>query len=136
MGSSRPLCLPPLVFVVDDYEETRELYAIELARAGYRIEGASNGQEALEKVFVVNPAVVVMDLSMPVLDGWEATRRIKADPRAAGIVIIAVTGHATNFGIQQARDAGAHVVVRKPCAVEDLLALIKRLTGPIDEGGR
>ena len=60
-------------------------------------------------------------------NGWEATRRIKADPRTADIVIIAVTGHATNFGLQQARDAGAEAVLTKPCLPEDLLRTISAL---------
>ena len=83
--AARAHCRPPLVLLVDDDEETRELDAIEPARAGFRIDHASNGQEALGKVFIVNPPVVVMDLSMPVLDGWEATRQIRADPRRADI---------------------------------------------------
>lgn len=123
----------PLVLIVDDSEDSRELHAFQLAEAGYRVETASSGQEALERVWLVNPAVVLMDLSMPNLDGWEATRRIKADPRSAGIVVIAVTGHATNLGIQEARDAGARAVVMKPCTAKEILALIETLVRPIDD---
>jgi CheY-like chemotaxis protein len=64
---------------------------------------------------------------MPVLDGWEATRRNKADPRTADIVVIALTSHATNYGLQQAKDAGASAVLTKPCLPCDLLGVISAL---------
>jgi CheY-like chemotaxis protein len=118
----------PLILVVDDFEDNRELYAGTLEEAGYAVEQATNGQEALEKIGSVRPAIIIMDLSMPILDGWEATRRIKADPHTADIVVVALTGHATNYGLQQARDAGAHAVLTKPCLPGDLLALIRTLT--------
>ena len=118
----------PLVLVVDDFADNRELYAATLADAGYEVVEAENGQEALDFIQRRRPAVVVMDLSMPVLDGWEATKRIKADAATAGIVIIAVTGHATHFGLQRAKESGADVVVAKPCLPQDLLALVRTLT--------
>jgi len=119
---------PPLVLVADDFADNRELYATTFAAAGYQVEQAENGQEALDIIGRRRPAVVVMDLSMPVLDGWEATKRIKADPATRDIVIIAVTGHATNFGLQRAREAGADAVVAKPCLPRDLLMLLRKLT--------
>jgi CheY-like chemotaxis protein len=117
----------PLILVVDDFDDNRLLYVQTIAEAGYAVDEATNGQEALEKIGSKRPAVIIMDLSMPVVDGWEATRRIKADPRTADIVIIAVTGHATNYGLQQARDAGAEAVLTKPCLPEDLLRTISAL---------
>jgi CheY-like chemotaxis protein len=117
----------PLILVVDDFDDNRELYASTIAEAGYDVEQAKNGHEALEKIGTIRPAVIIMDLSMPVLDGWQATRAIKADPRTADIVVIAVTGHATNFGLQQAKDAGAEAVLTKPCLPADLLATIRAL---------
>lgn len=120
----------PLVLVVDDFADNRELYAATFAGAGYDVEEAENGQEALDFIGRRHPAVVVMDLSMPVLDGWEATKRIQADPATADIVVIAVTGHATNLGLQLARDSGADAVVAKPCLPRDLLALLRTLIKP------
>ncbi len=117
----------PLVLVVDDFDDNRLLYATTIAEAGYAVEEASNGQEALDKIGSKRPAVIIMDLSMPVVDGWEATRRIKADPRTKDIVIIAVTGHATNYGLQQAREAGAEAVLTKPCLPVDLLRTLEAL---------
>ncbi|MEA2747742.1 MAG: hypothetical protein QOI41_1885 [Myxococcales bacterium] len=119
----------PLVLVVDDFADNRELYAAMLEDAGYTVEQAENGQEALDVIGRRRPAVVVMDLSMPVLDGWEATRRIKQNPETSDIVIIALTGHATNFGLQRAKEAGADAVLTKPCLPQDLLALLRSLTG-------
>ena len=117
----------PLILVVDDFDDNRELYVSTIADAGYPVLEATNGQEALDRIGSFRPAVIIMDLSMPVLDGWEATRRIKADPRTADIVIIALTSHATNFGLQKARDAGAQAVLTKPCVPADLLGVIGAL---------
>jgi two-component system cell cycle response regulator DivK len=125
----------PLILVVDDFDDNRLLYVQTIAEAGYAVDEATNGQEALEKIGSTRPAVIIMDLSMPVVDGWEATRRIKADPRTADIVIIAVTGHATNYGLQQARDAGAEAVLTKPCLPEDLLRTISALVPDLPERG-
>lgn len=117
----------PLILVVDDFDDNRELYASNLAEAGYTVEQATNGQEALDRIGRTRPAVIIMDLSMPVLDGWETTRRIKSDPATADIVIIAVTGHATNYGLIQAKEAGAEAVLTKPCLPEDIIALVRLL---------
>jgi CheY-like chemotaxis protein len=124
----------PLVLVVDDFDDNRLLYATTIAEAGYAVEEASDGQQAIDKIGSRRPAVIVMDLSMPVLDGWETTRRIKANPDTADIVIIALTGHATNYGLEQAKDAGAEAVLTKPCLPQDLLGVINALTpsGPDD----
>lgn len=125
----------PLVLVVDDFDDNRLLYVSTIAEAGYAVDEATNGEEALDKIGSVRPAVIIMDLSMPVVDGWEATRRIKADPLTADIVIIAVTGHATNFGLQRAREAGAEAVLTKPCLPEDLLRTISALIPVGPRGG-
>jgi two-component system, cell cycle response regulator DivK len=119
-----------LVLVVDDFDDTRELYATALADAGFAVAEAMNGQEALDRVArvdVARPALIVMDLSMPVVDGWEATRRLKADPATSDIIVIALTGHSTNLGLEKARTAGADAVLAKPCLPHDLVALVKAL---------
>jgi len=116
---------PPIVLVVDDFDDNRLLYASTIREAGYHVEEARNGVEALEKIGATRPAVIIMDLSMPVLDGWETTRRIKADQRTSDIAVIAVTGHTTNYGIQQATEAGAAAVLMKPCLPQDLLGVLR-----------
>ena len=115
------------ILVVDDFDDNRLLYASTIAEAGYAVLEAANGQEAIDKIGTSRPAVIIMDLSMPVMDGWEAIRRIKADPRTADIVIIALTSHATNFGLQKAKEAGAEAVLTKPCIPKDLLGVIGAL---------
>lgn len=117
----------PLVLVVDDFDDNRELYASVIAEAGFHVETATNGQEALDKIGSQRPAVVIMDLSMPVLDGWEATRQIKANPASSDIVVIAVTSHATNYGLQRATEAGCDAVLTKPCLPQDLIGVIRAL---------
>lgn len=113
------------VLVVEDYEDNRALYMSVLADAGYAVEEAVNGQEALDKIAAKKPRIVIMDLSMPVMDGWEATRRIKANVATSDIIVIALTGHATNHGLTQARAAGADAVLAKPCLPDDLIALMR-----------
>src|SRR5687768_11167902 len=85
---------PPLVLVVDDFADNRDMYARFLEFSGFRASQAANGQEALDKAFAERPDLVVMDLSLPGLDGWEATRRLKADARTKDVPVVAVTGHA------------------------------------------
>ena len=123
----RPSESVPLVLVVDDYDDNRLLYATTIAAAGYAVEEATNGQEALEKIGSTRPAIIIMDLSMPVLDGWEATRLLKADPKTADIVVVVLTSHATHYGLQNAAEAGANAVLTKPCLPEDLLGVIGAL---------
>ena len=75
-----------LVLVVDDYEDAREMYAEYLAYSGFRVAEARTGVEALEKAFELLPDLILMDLSLPVMDGWEATRRLKADARMSEVI--------------------------------------------------
>src|SRR5262245_30113692 len=82
----------PLVLVVDDYEDTRRIYSEYLEFAGFRVASATDGAEAIEKARKLTPDVVVMDLGMPGIDGWAATKTIKTDPRTKDIYVMAVTG--------------------------------------------
>jgi len=75
----------PLILLVDDFEDNRAMYAQFLTLSGFRGAEAANGQEALQKAADMLPDLVVMDLSLPVIDGWEATRRLKSDERTRGI---------------------------------------------------
>ncbi len=119
---------PPLVvLVVDDSDDNRLLYASTMQEAGYAVEQATNGKEALEKVRERRPVLIVMDLSMPVVDGWEATRALKADPTTSGIVVVVITGHTTNFGLRQAAAAGADAILTKPCLPRDLMNVVDAL---------
>jgi two-component system, cell cycle response regulator DivK len=117
----------PFVLVVDDVEDNRELYATFFTYAGYRAEQASDGEEALSKIARERPDVVLMDLSMPNVDGWEATRLIKSNPRTKGIIVVVVTGFATRDDLDRARAAGADDVCTKPCLPKDLVARVAKL---------
>lgn len=115
----------PLVLIVDDFDDNRAMYVEYLQFQGFRVAEAVNGQEALERTEELMPAVVVMDLSLPVMDGWEATRRLKANPKTKDIVVIALTGHAEAAHAKKARDVGCDDFVPKPCLPEQLVAKVR-----------
>jgi CheY-like chemotaxis protein len=115
----------PLVLVVDDFEDNRAMYVEYLSFQGLRVAEAVNGEDAVSRAKALAPAVVIMDLSLPVMDGWEATRRIKADPKTRSIKVIALTGHAEPAHAKRALDAGCDDFVAKPCLPEHLLAKVR-----------
>jgi two-component system, cell cycle response regulator DivK len=117
----------PLVLVVEDYPDAREMYSEYLRFSGFRVAEARNGEEALEKAFTLLPDVVLMDLALPLMDGWEATRRLKGDPRTAQILVVALTGHALAGHQEGARRAGCDAFVTKPCLPDELVDEIRRL---------
>src|SRR5438067_13808141 len=84
----------PRVLVVDCYPDAREMYSEYLEYCGFEVVQAANGMEALQRAIETQPDIILMDLSLPVMDGWEATRRLKADKRTVNIPVVALTGHA------------------------------------------
>ena len=84
----------PLILVVDDYQDAREMYAEYLQYSGFRVAEAKNGNEAVAQARSLRPDLILMDLSLPGMDGWEATRVLKADDATKHIPIVALTGHA------------------------------------------
>jgi CheY-like chemotaxis protein len=119
----------PLVLVVDDFEDNRAMYAVYLAYSGYDVIEAADGVEAVEIAGSRLPDIIVMDLSLPIMDGWEATRRLKADPRTGHIPIIALTGHALAGHSRDAHDAGCDAFLAKPCLPEMLVEKVQELMG-------
>jgi CheY-like chemotaxis protein len=117
----------PLVLVVDDFLDAREMYGQYFEFSGFRVAEAANGAEAVEKALELAPQIILMDLSMPGMDGWEATRRLKADSRTRNIPIIALTGHALTGFQQSAKEAGCDAFVTKPCLPDALVAEVWRL---------
>jgi CheY-like chemotaxis protein len=117
----------PLVLVVDDFADNREMYSEYLTYSGYDVIEAKNGKEALEAAQAQAPDIIIMDLSLPVMDGWEATRRLKADDRTRRIPVVALTGHALAGHSQGAREAGCDSFLAKPCLPDQLVAEIKRM---------
>jgi CheY-like chemotaxis protein len=119
----------PLVLVVDDFADAREMYGEYLKFCGFRVAEAQNGVEAIDKAKRLKPDLILMDLSMPVVDGWEATRRLKADTSTKGIPVVALTGHAMAGHSESAKSAGCDVVITKPCLPHDLIKEIKKVIG-------
>ncbi len=124
----------PLVLVVEDYQDAREMYAEYLEFAGFRVAQARNGLEALEQAFELKPDVILMDLALPQMDGWEATRRLKADERTKTIPVVALTGHALAGHAEGARQAGCDTFVTKPCLPDVLVTEVWRVLDQMRPG--
>jgi len=117
----------PLVLVVEDYQDAREMYSAYLQFSGYRVAEATNGLEAIEKTIELMPDIILMDLALPKVDGWEATKRLKSDERTKHIPIVALTGHALAGFAEGAREAGCDSFVTKPCLPDALVAEVRRM---------
>lgn len=113
------------VLVVDDFTDAREMYREYLASVGYEVIEATNGEEAVERAIDSTPDVILMDLALPVMDGLEATRRIKADERTADIPIVAMSGFDLAVVPGDANLAGAVAFVAKPCFPHEVVQAIR-----------
>jgi two-component system cell cycle response regulator DivK len=118
---------PALILLVDDFVDNREMYALYLNHSGFEVAEAGNGLEALQQAFSLLPDLIVMDLSLPGLDGWEATRRLKDDARTRHIPVLALTSHALEGFSEGAREAGCDGFVTKPCLPEQLVSEIRAM---------
>ena len=117
----------PLILLVEDQLELRTLYAQQLELSGFDVIQAGNGADALVHTAAQFPDIVLMDLSLPVLDGWEATRRLKNDARTAHIPVVALTAHDGSGELQRATNAGCDWFVPKPCPPDALVTEILRV---------
>ena len=124
----------PLILVVDDYQDAREMYAEYLVFSGFRVAEARNGNEAVAQAFALTPDLILMDLSLPGMDGWEATRLLKADDRTRHIPVVALTGHALAGASEGARKAGCDSFVTKPCLPDDLVVEVRRMLSAAKKG--
>ena len=113
------------ILVVEDQEDNRQIIRDMLAATDYEITEAENGEQALEAVAKQRPDLILMDIQLPSIDGYEVTRRIKADPALRSIPIIAVTSYALSGEEQKARAAGCDEYVPKPYSPRQLLAKIR-----------
>lgn len=120
---------PPLVLVVDDFKDGRDLVVETLEHAGFSTAEAADGPEALSKCRSLRPDLVLMDLSLPGLDGWEVTRRLRADAALRGLKVLALTAHAQVDALERAREAGADGVITKPCLPNQVVARVKEALG-------
>ncbi len=117
----------PRILLVEDNEMNRDMLSRRLARRGYVVVCAVDGQQGLEAAAREKPDLILMDMSLPVLDGWSATRRLKADPTLRGIPVVALTAHAMASDEQQAREAGCDDFDTKPVELSRLLQKIETL---------
>jgi two-component system, cell cycle response regulator DivK len=120
-----PLKAP--VLVVDDSSDGREMLSEYLAFRGFHVVEARHGAEAIEITRRVHPHIILMDLTMPAMDGWEATRQLKADPATKEIIIIAVSAHAFASERASAREAGCDGFIAKPFDLPLLADVLERV---------
>jgi two-component system, cell cycle response regulator DivK len=116
----------PLILVIDDTEDNREVYVQFFRFQGWRVSAAADGIEGLKLASELRPAVIVLDLGLPKMDGWEVAERLKADAVTRDIPIIACTGHAVEELKKRALKAGVSEYMVKPCLPAELVALVRR----------
>jgi len=120
------------LLLVEDNEMNRDMLSRRLMRKGYEVVIAVDGAEGVAKATSESPDLILMDMSLPVMDGWEATRRLKADPATKRIPVIALTAHAMANDEQKAREAGCDEFDTKPVELDRLLGKIQsQLQGTI-----
>ncbi|MCL4806675.1 MAG: response regulator [Thermoanaerobaculia bacterium] len=120
----------PKILVVDDDEMNRDMLSRRLLRKGYEVVLAVNGLEAIERTAAERPELILMDLSMPVLDGYEATRRLKRDGETASIPIIGLSAHAMVGDREKALAAGCDDYDTKPVELPRLLGKVEAFLSP------
>ncbi len=125
----QPQPLPPrkVILLAEDSPDVREMYRLWMELSDFGVIEAVDGMEAITLTHRHHPDVVVMDLSMPRLDGWEACRRLKADPDTRHIPILAVSAHGYRDARRRALEAGCDQFVEKPCTPETLEACLRDL---------
>ena len=117
----------PLILIVEDQSELRALYVQHLTISGFDCIEAGNGADAVTCGTAQFPDIILMDLSLPIVDGWEATRQLKADSRTAHIPVVALTAHDGSGELQRATSAGCDWFVPKPCPPDALLTEVRRI---------
>jgi len=117
------------ILVVEDDPDNRRIVAKLLTMEGYRVVEATDGLEALSQVQAEHPDLILMDLALPNLDGWEATRRLKGDPRTREIPVVALTAVAMRGDEEEARAAGCDDYLSKPARPANIRAMVKKYIG-------
>lgn len=117
----------PLVLLVDDFEDARVMYGEYLSHTGYRVVDAATGEEALEVAFRTRPDIVLLDMLLPGLDGWEVTERLRSTPETRDIPIIALSAMALDRERERSERAGCDLFLAKPCPPADLASAIARV---------
>ena len=117
----------PVALVIDDSAETRDVYALILELEGFAVVQARNGQEGVARAVESRPDIIITDLSMPIMDGWETIRRLRADQRTRSIPIIVCSGLDGEHGLESSR---ADALLAKPCPLDALMVEVRRLLSP------
>ena len=115
----------PVVLLVEDNDDNRTVYATILRYVGYGVAEASDGAQALALARSARPSVIIMDISVPIVDGLEVTRRLKADPSTASIPVIAITAHALPADRARCLEAGCDGYLAKPCEPQAVVAAVR-----------
>jgi two-component system cell cycle response regulator DivK len=117
----------PNILLVEDQEMNRDMLSRRLKKRGYDVSIAVDGAEGLEKARAEAPDLILMDMSLPVIDGWEATRQLKADEATKAIPVVALTAHAMTTDREKALEAGCDAYETKPVELLRLLETIEKL---------
>jgi len=117
------------VLVVEDNEMNRDMLSRRLTRRGFQVIFAVDGQQGVDLARSERPDIILMDMSLPVMDGWEATRRVKSDDATRGVPVIGLTAHAMAGDREKAIEAGCDDYDTKPVELERLIGKMERLLG-------
>jgi CheY-like chemotaxis protein len=124
---------PKTVLLVEDNEDNRTVYRTILEHFGYRVVEARNGEDGIRAARGDHPDLILMDISIPIIDGWEATKILKADPATSQIPIIALTAHALATDRAKAGEVGCDGYLAKPCEPRRVVQEVKRFIGDARE---
>ena len=119
----------PRVLLVEDNEMNRDMLSRRLMRRGFQVTVAEDGQAGVDMAATESPDIILMDMSLPVMDGWEATRLVKADEATRGVPVLGLTAHAMDGDREKAIEAGCDDYDTKPVEFERLVGKIERLLG-------
>ena len=117
----------PLILIVEDNEMNSDMLSRRLRRKGYEVAVAQDGEAGVRKAQQIRPQLILMDLSLPIIDGWTATRQLRTDPRTSQIPVIALTAHAISGDREKALEAGCNDYDTKPVEWHRLLGKIEAL---------
>jgi CheY-like chemotaxis protein len=117
------------ILLVEDFDDARELYAICLRASGYEVIEAATGDEAVALARSAAPDLILMDMLLPGIDGWQATAELKQDPRLKHVPIVALTAHALSDERERVSKLGCDGFLAKPCLPPDLIRTVDRILG-------
>lgn len=121
---------PKTVLIVEDNEDNRIVYTTILQHRGYQVLEARNGEEGIRIAREQHPDLILMDISVPVIDGWKATEILKGDDATSGIPVIALTAHALAEDRETAKNVGCDGYLAKPCEPRTVVAEVEKFIGP------